>query len=603
MKGRVAGVVALAGLLVSTSCAPGNVYFQKGSKAELRGDWDSALINYEKAAQSRPANAEYQLRETHARMEASLFHLKQGREFLRQERVPAAMGEFQKAASIDPSNQAARQELARLLSNEVAAKQAREKGLKEAIKESERQQQPAAAELKPLPQEPLTHFRISADSKRVYETLCKLAGINVAFTSDFQAQPVSMDLDNVTIKNALHVLSLQTHTFWRVVTPNTILVVPDNPANRRDYQTEVMKTVYLDNSLKPADRTAITTALKQILGIQRIIDNPSANAIIIRDSPEKVKEAVALIHDLDHGKAEIMIDVTVLEADADRVRELGLSPATISPSGSITQGLQGAAVYSPLSAATLAGHIGLNDYGLVVPSAIANAVLNDSSTRIMQNPEVRVTDGDTATLRIGSRVPYATGSFLPSLGVGGATGGQSGGFGGLIASTQFQFQDVGVNVDLTPHLLPNGEIAIHAKIEISSVQPSVSIAGVNEPTFGQRQIEHDIRLEEGETSVLGGLLQTTDTTTVSGVPGLGNIPGLKYLFSDTKHEKVRTDVLIMLTPRVIRLPDSSLETAATQTPAQPATGSSAPPPSAPARPASPAPPISAPPSPGRPPQR
>ncbi|HKT11653.1 MAG TPA: hypothetical protein VJW77_07490 [Terriglobia bacterium] len=604
MKWRRVQVAPLALLLASTACAPGNVYFQKGRKAELRKDWDTALINYERAVQSRPANSEYQLRETHARMESALTHLKQGREFLREQRVPAAMGEFQKAASIDPSNQAARQQLDQLLSKEAAAKQARENGLKTAIKQGEQQQPVATPELKPLPQEPLAHFRISADSKRVYETLCKLAGLNVAFTSDFQAQPVSMDLDNVTIKNALHVLSLQTHTFWKVVTPNTILVVPDNPANRRDYQTEVMRTVYLDNSLKPADRTAITTALKQILGIQRIIDNPSANAIIIRDSADKVNEAVALIHDLDHGKAEIMIDVTVLEADADRVRELGLSPATISPSGSVTQGFQGAAVYSPLSAATLAGHIGLNDYGLVVPSAVANAILNDSTTHIMQNPEVRVTDGDTATLRIGSRIPYATGSFLPSLGVGGATGGQAGGFGGLIASTQFQFQDVGVNVDLTPHLLPDGEIAIHAKIEISSVQPSVNIAGVNEPTFGQRQIEHDIRLEEGETSVLGGLLETEDATTVSGVPGLGKIPGLKYFFSDTKHEKKKTDVLIMVTPRIIRLPENSVESAATQTPAQPATGSSTPTPStASPYPVYPATPQAAPPSPGRPQQR
>lgn len=604
MKGRIAGVVALAGLLISTSCAPGNVYFQKGRKAELRKDWDTALINYDRAVQSRPANAEYQLRLTHARMEAAIFHLKQGKEFLRQQRLSAAMGEFQKAASIDPSNQAARQELARLLSKETAAKQAREKGLKEAIQASQQQQSPAGAELKPLPQEPLAHFRISSDSKRVYETLCKLAGLNVAFTSDFQAQPVSMDLNNVTIQNALHVLSLQTHTFWRVVTPNTILVVPDNPTNRRDYQTEVLKTVYLDNSLKPADRTAITTALKQILGIQRIIDNPSANAIIIRDSPEKVEEAVALIRDLDHGKAEIMIDVAVLEADADRVRELGLTPATISPSGSITQGLQGAAIFNPSSSATLGGHFGTNNFGLVVPSAIANAVLNDSSTRIMQNPEVRVTDGDTATLRIGSRVPYATGSFLPSLGVGGSTGGQTGGFGGLIASTQFQYQDVGVNVDLTPHLLPDGEIAIHAKIEISSVQAPVNLGGLSQPTFGQRQIEHDIRLEEGETSVLGGLLQTEDSTTVSGVPGLSNIPGLKYFFSDTKHEKKQTDVLIMLTPRIIRLPESSVEAAAAQAPAQPVTGPSTPAASAPARPALPtAQPSPEPPSPGRPPQR
>ena len=604
MKSGVARVMALAGLLVSTACAPGNVYFQKGSKAELRKDWDTALINYEKAAQSRPANSEYQLREAHARMEAALFHLKQGKEFLRQQRVQAAMGEFQKAVSIDPSNQAAKQELARLMSREVEAKQARQAGLKEAIQASERQPQPDATELKPLPKEPLTHFRISADSKRVYETLCKLAGLNVAFTSDFQAQPVSMDLNDVTIANALHVLSLQTHTFWKVVTANTILVVPDNPANRRDYQTEVLKTVYLDNSLKPADRTAITTALKQILGIQRIIDNPSANAIIIRDSPQKVKEAVALIHDLDHGKAEIMIDVTVLEADADRVRELGLTPATVNPSsGTITNGLQGGAIFTP-GRASLAGHISTNDFGLVLPSAIANAVLNDSSTRIMQNPEVRVTDGDTATLRIGSRVPYATGSFLPSLGVGGTTNGSSGSFGGLIASTQFQYQDVGVNVDLTPHLLPDGEIAIHAKIEISSVQASVNLGGLSQPTFGQRQIEHDIRLEEGETSVLGGLLQTEDSTTVSGVPGLGSIPGLKYFFSDTKHEKKRTDVLIMLTPRVVRLPESSVESAATQTPAQPVTGPSTPAPSsAPVRPSLPASPSPAPPSPGRPPQR
>jgi general secretion pathway protein D len=563
------------------ACASGNVYFQKGRKAEVRKDWDTALINYQRAMQSRPANAEYQLREAHARMEASQYHLEKGKKLLEQQRTSDALGEFQKAASIDPGNQAAKQELSRLMSKEVTARQEREKDLKQALEANQRQEQAASTELKPLPAEPLTHFRISADSKRVYETLCKLAGLNVAFTSDFQVQPVSLDLNNVTIENALHILSLQTHTFWRVVTSNTILVVPDNPANRRDYQTEVMRTVYLDNSLKPADRTAITTALKQILGIQRIIDNPGANAIIVRDTPDKVEEAVNLIRDLDHGKAEIMVDVTVLEADADRVRELGLSPATINPaSGSITNGLQGAAIYSPASSATLGGHFGVNDYGLVVPSAIATAILNDSSTHIVQSPEVRVTDGETATLRIGSRVPYATGSFgLPTAVTPG--GNQNGGFGGLVTNTQFQFQDVGVNVDLTPHLLPNGEIAIHAKIDISSVQPSVSIAGVNEPTFGQRQIEHDISLEEGETSVLGGLLQSTDTTTISGVPGLGEIPGLKYLFSTTKHEKVQTDVLIMLTPRVIRLPESSVETAATQGPAQsvistPATSAPAP---------------------------
>ena len=560
----VAALAALGGLLICTACAPGNVFFQQGRKAELRKDWDTALINYQKAVQTQPANAEYLLDEKHARMEAAMLHLEQGKELLGEGRPMKALGEFQKAVSIDPSNQAAQQELTHLVEKEAALKRAHQRSLEHAIVSSEKTALPSPLQLKPLPQEALTQFRISADSKRVYETLCKLAGLNVAFTSDFQARPVSLDLNNVKLSDALHILALQTHTFWKVVTPNTILVVPDNPANRRDYQAEVLKTVYLTNPLKPADRTAITTALKQILGLQRIIDNPDANAIIIRDTPRKVKQAVDLIHDLDRGKAEIMIDVTVLEADADRVRDLGLTPATVdASSGSISNGLQAGAVFNPASNASLS-HLSSADFGLVVPSAVANAILSDSTTQILQNPEVRVTDGDTATLQIGSRIPYATGSFLPSLtGTSTAGGGAS-----LLASTQFQFQDVGVSVTLTPNLLPDGEIALHAKIDISSVQPSVQIAGVSEPTFGQRKIEHDIRLKEGETSVLGGLLQTNNTESVSGLPGLGQIPGLKYLFSETHHEKVQTDVLIMLTPRVIRLPEPAVEDTATQAASQ-----------------------------------
>ncbi len=565
----LAVVAAFGGLLLCTACAPGNAFFQQGRKAELRKDWDTALINYQKAAQTQPENAKFLLEERHARMEAGLFHVQQGKQLLKDGRPTKALGEFQKAVSIDPSNQAAQQELTRLVKMQAAAKRAHQKAIETAIISSEKTALPPPVELKRLPQEPLTQFRISADSKRVYETLGKLAGLNVVFTSDFQAKPVSLDLNDVKLSAALHVLSLQTHTFWKVVTPNTILVVPDNPANRRDYQTQVLKTVYLENPLKPAERTAITTALKQILGLQRIIDNPDANAIIIRDTPKKVREATDLIHDLDRGKAEIMIDVTVLEADADRVRDLGLSPATVNAaSGSITNGIQGGAIYSP-SATTSLSHISTADFGLVVPSAVASAILSDSTTQILQNPEVRVTDGDTAKLQIGSRIPYATGSFLPSL-TGTTT---SGGAPSLLASTQFQFQDVGVNVTLTPHLLPDGEIALHAKIDISSVQPSVQIAGVEEPTFGQRQIEHDIRLKAGETSVLGGLLQTNNTERASGVPGLARIPGLKYLFSQTHHEKVQTDVLIMLTPRVIRLPGPAVTDTIKEASVQPARSS------------------------------
>jgi general secretion pathway protein D len=296
------------------------------------------------------------------------------------------------------------------------------------------------------------------------------------------------------------------------------------------------------------------------------MDNPDANAIIIRDTPEKVAAAEQMIRQLDRAKAEIMIDINIVEADRDRIRDLGLSLGTVNAStGSITPGLGVEAalippsVASSTSAASTAASLGAvavnaityKDIAVILPGVTAAAVLNDNKTHIMQSPQIRVTDGETAKLKIGSRVPYATGSFLPSL--GGTT--SSSGSVGLLASTQFQFQDVGVNLDLTPHLLANGEIAVHAKIEISSLGASITVGGVSEPTFGQRVIEDDFRLQEGEVNLLGGLIQKTLTNQIQGLPGFGDVPGLKYLFSQENKEVNDQEVLVMLTPRVIRLPE------------------------------------------------
>jgi general secretion pathway protein D len=553
MLGRGVGVWwAAAMLALFLGCGGGSVVFREGRKAEARKDWDTALVNYEKALQGEPENPKYIIHEKLARTQAALFHLKQGRRLLAAGRADEAMGEFQKAASIDPTNEAAGQELGRLLARQAAAKRAREEALQQALKAREEAASTAGVQLKPWPTEPLAHFRISADSRRVYETLAKLADLNVAFTSDFQPRPVSVDLTNVKIEDALRVISYQTKTFWRAVTPNTILVVPDTPTNRRDYQEEVLKTIYLSNPLAAADRTAITTALKQVLGLQRIVDNPDSNAIIIRDTAAKVAAAEKMIRDLDQNKAEILVDVMVLEADRSRIRDLGLTPATISTSGTVTAGLQSVLAFLPSSTSTSVnlGELTYRDYALVLPSAAANAVLNDSRSHILQNPQVRVTDGQTAKLRIGSRIPYATGSFMP-----GVTGQAAGGYTGLIASTQFQYQDVGVNLDLTPRLLANGEVNLHASIEISSLGADRVIAGLAQPTFNQRKIEHDIRLKEGEVNLLGGLIETKETQSTSGVPGLGQIPILRYLFSTEHREKVETEVLVMLTPQVIRLPE------------------------------------------------
>jgi general secretion pathway protein D len=569
---RLIGVLALLAPCLNCGGGASNAY-RDGRKAEERKDWDTALVDYDKAKQTDPANALYILHVENARTHASLFHLQNGRQLLKAGRLDEAVGELQKAVSIDPSDQAAAQELNVVLTRQANEKKAHTEAIQKALQAREEEENKSAAvKLQPLPQEPLAHFKVNADSRRVFETLGKLAGLNVAFTPDFRpGNTLNEDLSNIKISDALELVAMQSKSFWKVITANTILVIPDTPNNRRDYEEEVLKTIYLSNPLAAADRVAITTALKQVLGLTRIVDNPDSNTIIIRDSPSKVAAAEQLVAKLDRAKAEIMIDIDIVEADRDRIRDLGLSPATVNPAtGTTTLGIQGAAVYAPTGTSTTTSGttststvtsskslfqnpISFRDYALVLPGAEAQAVLNDSKTRILQNPQVRVTDGQTAKLKIGSRIPIATGSFLPSLG---GSVSSSGGVG-LLASTQFQYQDVGVNLELTPRLLATGEVAVHAKIEISSLGASISVGGITQPTFGQRVIEDDFRLKEGEVNLLGGLIQRTLTNQVQGIPGLGDVPLIRYLFSQENHEVSDQEVLVMLTPRVIRLPEAA----------------------------------------------
>ena len=557
-----------ATVLLGMACNGANVFYRQGRKAELRKDYDTALVDFGKAAQIEPDNSQILLHERMARTQAATFHLRQGRRLLADKRSDDAAGEFQKAVSIDPSNQAAAQELGRLVAAQAAAKRQREQELKQGLKRKEEPAGPPTVQLRALPTERIAHIRLGpAEARRVYETLGKLADLNVAFTQDFgniATKPVSLDLSDIKLEDALQVLAYETHTFWKPVTANTILVIPDNAANHRDYDEQVLKTVYLSNPLPNADRTQILTAVKQLLTVQKVVDNPDTNAIVISDTPAKVAAAELLIHDLDRGKAEVLVDIAILEADRDRIRDLGMAPVPTSPlSGSNVAGLGFTPpVTTTTSGSTSTSSVGLPlnqlgkistaDFSIVLPGYVANALLNDTHTRILQNPELRTSDGLKATLNIGSKIPIATGSFLPSF--AGTTGGGTSGVG-LLASTQFQYQDVGVKIELTPHVLATGEVSLHAKIEITSQGASVIIAGISQPTFGQRTIEHDIRLKEGEVSVLGGLVQSTVSQIVSGLPGLGQIPIVRYLFSTEHRERNEQEVIVMLTPHVVRLPE------------------------------------------------
>ncbi|HEV2419723.1 MAG TPA: hypothetical protein VGX94_18145 [Terriglobia bacterium] len=562
----------LALILLMAACNPASVAFREGRKAEEQKDYDSAVIHFDQALKYQPQNTHYMIWSKDARAKASAAHYDRGRQLLAQNRPADAAAEFQKAVGIDPSNEAAGQELRNILLAQSTAQQQRQAALSRAMEQEEQPETSGEVKLKALSQTPIAHLHLSADSRNVFETLGKLAGLNVVFYYSFHPETISLDLSNVTILQALQAAADEAHAFWVPVTPNTVMIAPDSAATRRELEPKVLKTVYLRNPSTTQTSQSLVQAVKQLMqasgggDIMQAYQDPVTNSITLYDTPERVAKAAQIIHNLDRGKAEVLIQVSVIEADRDRLRDLGLAPVPLSGVGNGDTlgavGLNPTAVPSSSGATTTSlpliglnklGKLSTGDFSIELPGVIANALMSDQRTHILQNPEVRATAGEEATLTIGQSVPLATGSFgIPTAGT---TGTATGGFG-LLANTQFTYKDVGVVLKLTPYVAGNGDVILKSDVEISALGTPTNIGGIEQPTFTKRTVDHTIRVREGESSLLGGLIQTQTTNTVSGLPGLADIPVLKYLFSTTEVHTVDEEVMIMMTPHVIRLPNA-----------------------------------------------
>lgn len=530
------------GLLLA-GCHEGKAQYERARKAERLQDFDAALEYYQKALHQEPNNATYVIKVNQMRFEASEQHVKKGVKFREEGDLPGALSELRRAELIDPSNPVVQQELAKAVSL-----------IAEGSRMQERSQPPAASDqfatspprIKPLSRSPMT-LKMSNDAKIVFDTIGKLAGLTVLYDPDFPARRISIELNNVDLEQALDLTCFESKAFWKPATENAIYVIADQPQKRRDYDDQVMRVFYLSNALQPQDVTEIVTGLRQLLDLKRIQQLNSQNAIVVRDAPGKLALAEKFIQDVDKAKAEVVIQAEVVQASTDRLRDLGVSPGqsvslTFAPRAFSDSAKSSGNTTTPLNELK---HLSTADYSITLPGASASAVLTDSLTTIIQNPEVRIVDGLTAKLRVGDRVPVATGSF------------QAGSTGSInpLVNTQFTYIDVGVNLDVTPHIHPDREVSMKVVVEVSSVTSYVTIGGIQQPVISQRKIEHDIRLKEGEASILGGLFQRTDTNTLNGWPGLAKIPFLRYLFSENKKEHQDTEILILLIPRIVRIPE------------------------------------------------
>jgi general secretion pathway protein D len=555
---QVAIWIAIGVLLAG--CPKGKDDYKAGIRSEDLKDYDAAVDYYLKATQSDPHNANFKIRLDQARFEAGEQHIRQGIKLRDKGDLQGAVSEFQRAQVMDPSSMIADQELKRTI-DLIAEKNRATQNAEEPLFENG---QPVMAsnppELKPLSRAPI-NLKMSNDSKVVFDTIGKLAGLTVIYDPDLQAKKISTELNNVTLEQALDIVSLESKTFWKPVTENIIMVIGDQAQKRRDYEEQVVRTFYLSNVAIPQDLTEITTGLRQLLDLKRIQQVNAQNAIIVRETPDKLALVDKIIRDIDKAKPEVIVQVQVLEARTDKMRNLGITPGqsasiAINPNNSTTTTTGGTTTTNTNSNGTLTlnqlTHLNQNDVVLTLPGATANFLLNDSSTKIIQNPEIRAVDGQSAKLKIGDRVPVATGSFQAGVGVGSTAGA---GFVNPLVNTQFQYIDVGVNVDVTPHVHPNHEVSLKVSVEVSAVTGQSNIGGIQQPIISQRKIEHEIRLKEGEVSILGGLIGRVDQKTLNGWPGLARIPVMRYLFSTDSVEHQEDEVLIVLTPRIVRLPD------------------------------------------------
>ena len=593
---------ALAGPMVHLDgkTRKGNAFFAEGAKYEEKKEWDNALAAYEKALAEDPSDVSYRIAAEKARVAASQAHLENGLKLRSKGQLNEALVEVQRASGLNPASTAPAQEIIRtqeMIDRERLRVQETGKEAPAEIRaltpaeEAQQEVRLKIDRMMPLPElRPLNPERINLKMnnqppKVLFETVAKVAGINVIWDPEYQpGRNLSLDLSNSTLEEALDDIAILTKSFWKPLPGgNTIFVTNDNRNKRNDYEDQVLKVFYLSNVNTPQELQEIVNAVRAVTELTRLMPYNSLHAIIARGEADRVALAEKIINDLDRPKAEVVIDVMVMQASSVFSRQItaavastGLNiPANFSPRTSL-QVVQNTTTNNSsttnnnttltntgttsTATATTSGpiaiplsnlqHLGTADWAITLPGALLQAALSDANTKILQSPEVRSVDNSKASLKIGERQPTATGSFQP--GIGGV------GINPLV-NTQFTYIDVGVNVDITPQVHENDEVSMHVELDISSVAGYVNLGGIQQPIIQQNKVIHDLRVREGDVSLLAGLSQDQESKTVTGIPGLSSIPIIGKLFSGQSIDRNKSELMIALVPHIVRRPDISPE--------------------------------------------
>jgi len=540
-EGRTRRAVTRAALLLSllaasAGCASSGAP-QKAIEAERQQDWDRAVVEYTAAVREKPNDQTARLALERSRLRATQEHVQRGRRLASQGKLEEALVEYQIASQLTPASteiEDAVRELRNTLRARVIVARDGKTQLQTLI-ERTRDLPAPGLELPADAKMPDTLTFRQASSRDVFTAISRFAGVSVLFDPGFVDAPVTIDLRKPTFEQALVSLAATTRNFYRVTAPRTITIIPDTSSKRREYEEEVVRTFYLSN----ADLKETVDLLRIVIDARKISPVAGANAIALKDTPERIAAAGRLIAAIDKAKPEVVIDVDVLEVDRGRLKEYGLQIA--SPG---SPGINGAVGINrdTLTLRDLQTLTSADVFLTGFPTLFYRLLKTDSSARMLANPQLRAQEGTSAQARFGERVPVPNTTFAPI-----AQGGVN-----QQPITSYTYENIGVNIDITPRTHHNDDVSLTLKVEVSAIS-GTGYAGL--PTFASRSINTLIRLRDGETSVLAGLIRDEERSSMEGIPGLSDIPLIGRFFAKNHTERQETDIIITLTPHIVRVLD------------------------------------------------
>ena len=527
----------LAVTALAAGCATSSA-LRAGHAAERADDYDRAVVEYTKAVKQDPDNVDARQALDRAKLRAAEMHFGRGRRLYATGKFEESLVEMQLAAELNPGSGDIDAELRRTrigLRNKLAVPIDGKTRL-ESLVDRSRDMQPAGLELPrdvKLPSSAMV-FR-DAGVRDVLTVIARLANVNVVFDPAFRDASLTIELRDPEFEAALTSVTSSTRNFYKVTAPRTVTIVPDTPAKRREYEDEVVRTFYLSN----AELKDTIDLLRIVVDLRRLAGVPGTNAITIKDTPERLAAAGRIIAAIDKARPEVVIDVELLEVDRKKLREFGLqlaSPGSPGINGAVDVNQEG------LTLDSLRRLTSADVFLTGVPALYYRLLKSDTSTRALASPQLRTAEGIPAQAKFGERVPVPVTVFSPI-----ATGGVP-----QQPVTSFNYENIGVNIDITPRVHHNDDVSLALKVEVSNVSGE-GFGGL--PIFGNRFINTVIRLKDGETNMLAGLIRDDERRVLDGVAGLTDLPVIGRLFGRTKRETQETDIILTLTPHIVRVLD------------------------------------------------